>query len=50
MAADNNESTAAPYSCEIEMASRSFRAAAGQFTLVSVVSDQTVWRGTLLLL
>ena len=44
-----NETVAVPYSCEIEMANRSFRAAAGEFTLVSVVSDQTVWRGTLLL-
>lgn len=44
----NNGDEAAPYSCEIEMARRSFRAAGGDFTLLSAVSDQTVWRGTLL--
>lgn len=36
-----------PYSCEIEMARRTFRAAGGDFHLVSYDSNSSVWRATL---
>ncbi len=36
-----------PYSCEIEMARRSFRAPGGEFALTSYRPDATVWRATL---
>lgn len=36
-----------PYSCEIEMARRTFRAAGGDFHLVSSDSNSSVWRATL---
>jgi hypothetical protein len=36
-----------PYSCEIEMARRSFRAVGGEFTVVSASADESVWRATL---
>ncbi|MGA2903663.1 MAG: hypothetical protein ABSD98_07520 [Candidatus Korobacteraceae bacterium] len=39
--------SAAPYSCEIEMVRRSFRAADGEFTLLSASADQSVWRASL---
>jgi signal transduction histidine kinase len=46
--APSAEGTAAtPYSCEIEMARRSFHAAGGEFTLLSASADQGVWRATL---
>lgn len=38
---------ATPYSCEIEMARRSFRAVDGEFALVSSGDDESVWRATL---
>jgi signal transduction histidine kinase len=43
--ADGSVST--PYSCEIEMARRSFRAVDGEFALVSAGDDESVWRATL---
>jgi len=36
-----------PYSCEIEMARRSFRAVGGEFTVVSASADESLWRATL---
>ncbi len=36
-----------PYSCEIEMIRRSFRAAGGDFVLISSATGQNVWRATL---
>ena len=38
---------ATPYSCEIEMARRTFRAVDGEFALVSAGADESVWRATL---
>jgi signal transduction histidine kinase len=38
---------AAPYSCEIEMVRRSFRAAGGEFALVSAGAEQSVWQARL---
>ncbi len=40
---------ATPYSCEIEMARRSFRAVDGEFALVSAGVDESVWRARLTL-
>jgi signal transduction histidine kinase len=40
-------SVSIPYSCEIEMARRSFRAVDGEFALVSAGDDQSVWRAAL---
>jgi signal transduction histidine kinase len=36
-----------PYSCEIEMARRTFLAVGGEFTLVSARAEQSVWLATL---
>jgi len=38
----------AAYSCEMEMARRSFRAAGGEFTLLSASAEHSVWEATLL--
>lgn len=42
-----DETASTPYSCEMEMARRTFRAVDGEFTLVSATADQSVWRATL---
>lgn len=39
--------TSAPYSCEIEVARRSFRAAGGELLSFSVGPDRSLWRATL---
>jgi hypothetical protein len=43
----DDETVATPYSCEIEMALRTFRAVEGELTLVSAGSNQSHWRATL---
>lgn len=40
-------SVSIPYSCEIEMARRSFHAVGGEFALVSASDDESVWRARL---
>jgi len=42
-----DEASASPYSCEIEFARRSFRAAGGEFELLSCDAGQSVWQATL---
>jgi signal transduction histidine kinase len=40
---------ATPYSCEIEMARRTFHAVDGEFTLLSATANQSRWQATLAL-
>ncbi|MFZ0312623.1 MAG: hypothetical protein WAL85_07955 [Candidatus Korobacteraceae bacterium] len=42
-----DESLSIPYSCEIEMARRSFHAVGGEFALLSAGADQSQWRARL---
>ena len=42
-----DDASATPYSCEIELVRRSFRAAGGEFDLVNCDSGRSVWRATL---